>query len=116
MAIIGIIALLWMSLLLAVSYFVFLTAEKAPEGVKGYGKLIGVVLVATALVIAISGITLLITNTNPLCGPNSACPMMRGMSGGMKDMGMGGKMGKAGRGPGPGPCGTMANPARGNLQ
>ncbi len=115
MAIIGILALMWMSLLLAVSYFVFLTAEKAPEGVKGYGKLIGAVLVATALVIAISGITLLVTNTNPICGPKNGCPMMRGgMQGGMKGMGMDGKTGRMGRGPGP--CGAMAVPSPDNLQ
>lgn len=91
MALVGIITLLWMSLLLAVSYFVLLTAEKAPEKIKSFGKFVGSVLIVVALVVAVSGIVMLVTGTSPIECPmmkegKMPCPMMKGgmMKGGMQ--------------------------------
>jgi hypothetical protein len=100
-----------MSLLLAIGYFVLLSAEKAPEKLKEFGKFVGGVLIAVSLIIAVSGITMLVTGTNPLVdmakqccpmmgGMQQKCPMMGGMqgmkcgTGGMKGgmQGMGGMM------------------------
>lgn len=98
MALVGIITLLWMSLLLAVSYFVLLTAEKAPEKIKSFGTFVGAVLITVALVIAVSGIVMLVTGTNPM-----SCPMMGGMKGGMMREG---KM----------PCPMMKGSMKGGMQ
>lgn len=82
MALVGIITLMWMSLLLAISYFVLLTAEKAPEKVKSFGKFVGAVLITVALVIAVAGISILVTGASPI-----SCPMMENMQKGRPMMG-----------------------------
>ncbi|HOX09791.1 MAG TPA: hypothetical protein PLV09_03200 [Candidatus Omnitrophota bacterium] len=88
MALVGIITLMWMSLLLAISYFVLLTAEKAPEKLKSFGKFVGAVLITVSLVIAVAGISILVTGASPISCPmmgdmqRGRCPMMGGM---MKD-------------------------------
>lgn len=107
MALVGIITLMWMSLLLAISYFVLLTAEKAPEKVKSFGKFVGAVLITVALVIAVAGISILVTGASPI-----SCPMMGDMQGmrGMKGD-MGGMM-KEGKMPCPMMKGGMKSPAQ----
>ncbi|MFA5336571.1 MAG: hypothetical protein WC324_06605 [Candidatus Omnitrophota bacterium] len=108
MALVGIITLLWMSLLLAVSYFVLLTAEKAPEKIKSFGKFVGSVLIVVALVVAVSGIVMLVTGTSPI-----ECPMMGDMKGGPQGMGgMKGGMMKEGKMP----CPMMKGGMKGGMQ
>jgi len=104
MALVGIITLMWMSLLLAISYFVLLTAEKAPEKVKSFGKFVGAVLITVSLVIAVAGISILVTGASPI-----SCPMMGGMKGDMQ--GMRGMM-KDGRMPCPMMKGGMGMPSQ----
>ena len=108
MALVGIITLLWMSLLLAVSYFVLLTAEKAPEKIKSFGTFVGAVLITVALVIAVSGIVMLVTGTNPM-----SCPMMGGMQ--QKGSMMGGMKGGMMR-EGKMPCPMMMGGMKGGMQ
>ncbi|MFA5164875.1 MAG: hypothetical protein WC481_04865 [Candidatus Omnitrophota bacterium] len=120
MALVGIITLMWMSLLLAVSYFVLLTAEKAPEKVKSFGKFVGAVLITVALVIAVAGISILVTGASPISCPmmgnmQDKRPMMGGMRGDMQGMrgmkqGMGGMMNE-GKMPCPMMKGGMKGPA-----
>ena len=114
MALVGIITLMWMSLLLAISYFVLLTAEKAPEKVKSFGKFVGAVLITVALVIAVAGISILVTGASPISCPmmgsmQGKCPMMGGMKGDMQ--GMRGMM-KDGKMPCPMMKGGMNAPAQ----
>ncbi len=96
MALVGIITLMWMSLLLAISYFVLLTAEKAPEKVKSFGKFVGAVLITVSLVIAVAGISIMATGASPIACPmmgnmQKGCPMMGDMQG-MRGMMKEGKM------------------------
>jgi len=92
-----------MSLLLAVSYFVLLSAEKAPEKIKSFGKFVGSVLIVVALVVAVSGIAMLVTGTSPI-----ECPMMGGMQGGPQGMGGMMKEGKM-------PCPMMKGGMKGGM-
>lgn len=93
MGIIALIALMWTCLLLTISYFVLLTLNKAEKGLKTFGKLVATVLLIAALVIAATGIYVVVTGT---------CPMMSMMQEHCKMMKHGVMKG--------GPCSSMMEP------